>query len=121
MTRPPLRFRIKLGGALFLRVHVAETREAMWRTLQKLHGEKHRHEYAATITPCVPERGCVADLCFYWRGLRPAIIAHEASHAADAVLSATPPGPRADAEEHRAAVVEKIVERIWLKTQAAPL
>jgi hypothetical protein len=121
MKRPPLRFRIRVVGAQFVRISVCETRPDMWRALAECHGEPHRHEYAATIfTPGSPDRGCIADLFFYWRGLRPGIIAHEASHGAFAIAAATKQGIGPD-DEHVAAWTEKITEKIWLRTQSAPL
>jgi hypothetical protein len=120
MKRAPLRFRIRVAGSWFVRVHVLETRSDMLSAVKQRHGA-HSYEHAVTVFESgAPERGCVADLFFYWRGLRPGVIAHEASHAAFACAVATKQGIGPD-DEHIAAWVEKITERVWLKTQAAAL
>lgn len=120
--RPALCFRIAVAGSWFLRVHVHEDRPAMLRGISACHGERAMHEYAATIAADgAPDRGCVADMFFYWRGLRPNVIAHEASHAAWCIALALKHGIAPDADEFIAGWIDRIVEKIWLKTQAAPL
>lgn len=122
MKRAPFRFRIKVAGSWFLRVHVHDERSAMLRAVSECHGERAVHEHAATVyAPREPERGCVADMFFHWRVLRPSIIAHEASHGADAVALALKVGIAPDSDEFRAQWVERITERVWVKTQTAPL
>jgi hypothetical protein len=122
MTRAPLCFRIRVAGTWFLRVHVLETRQEMWKALETCHGERHAHEFAATVyAPGVPDRGCVADLFFSWRVLRPSVIAHEAAHGAYAVAVAMRRGIGPDSDEYIAGWVETITERIWIRTQSAPL
>jgi hypothetical protein len=120
MKRAPLRFRIRVYGNWYVRVYVFDTRADMLRAIKERHGA-HSYEHAATVFDSGgPERGCVADLFFYWRGLRPGIIAHEASHGAFAIAAATKRGIGPD-DEHVAAWTEKITEKIWLRTQAATL
>jgi hypothetical protein len=122
MRRSPLRFRIYLAGTWYVRVLVADTKADMWRALEACHGERHQHELAATVySPGSPERGCVADMFFYWRGLRPSTIAHEAAHGAYAVAVAMRQRVGAESDEHIAKWVEMITEKIWLRTQSAAL
>lgn len=121
--RPPLRFRIPIRGTrLFVRVRVFDEQAAMWKEIEEIHGERHSHEKAATIfAPGSPERGCVADVLFSWRSLRPSIAAHEAVHAAHAVAAALGKTTSPSSDEWFAAEVEYLTERIWLRTQAATL
>ena len=124
MKRAPLRFRIPVDGSWFLRVQVYEGRTEMLQAVQACHGERHSNEYAATVyAPGAPDQGCVADLFFSWRVLRPSVIAHEAFHGAVAVAVATKRGVCADpaSDEFLAGWVERITDRVWLKTQGAPL
>lgn len=121
--RAPLVFRITVVGSRFLRVHVHEERRAMLRALSECHGEKAVHEHAATVHAEMgaPDHGCVADMFFHWRVLRPSIIAHEASHVADVVALAQRVGIGIDSGEYRAQWVERVTEKVWLRTQSAPL
>jgi hypothetical protein len=94
----------------------------MLAAIARCHGEPHKHEYAATVYVLgSPEHGCVADLFFSWRVLRPSIIAHEASHAAWTIAWSLKKGLGPDSDEFVAQWVEKITEKVWLRTQAAPL
>lgn len=122
--RKPFRFRIRIASnpSRFLSVNISDTRESMWREIKNNDGQKHNNEYACCMySPGSPERGCVANLYFYFRGLKPSIIAHEGSHAVQAILAADPPGPGTDVDERSARILERIVEKIWVRAQSAPL
>ena len=122
-TRAPFRFRIKVSSRRFVRVSVSDTKENMWKAIEACQGTRHRHELACTVYfPGATDHGCVADLFFFWRGLRPGVIAHEAAHAAYNVLAVLKESiePMVDDEMH-AMWTEKIVERVWIRTQTAPL
>jgi hypothetical protein len=121
MSRAPLTFRIRVEGTRFVRVNIFDSRKEMLAQLTKRHGVPSGKEFAVTMAGGIDPPGCVADLFFFWRGLRPSIIAHEAVHAADAVAIALKSGVGPDNEELRAAWVETITEKIWLRSQAAPL
>lgn len=119
--RGPLTFRIRVEGSRFIRVNVYDTRPQMLKEMAARSGMPHRDELAVTLTGGLEPAGCVADVYFYWRGLRPSVIAHEAMHAAWAVAITLGKGVGPDSEEFVAGWVDRIVERIWLKVQAAPL
>jgi hypothetical protein len=121
--RPDLRFRIKVAGTRFLRIHVSETHEDMWLALERCHGVPHRHEHAATVYfPGSPDHGCVADLFFCWRVLRPWIVAHEAEHAAVAIAVALKRGLTYELDDEFVATwTERVTEKIITRTQSAPL
>jgi hypothetical protein len=122
MKRSPLRFRIAVAGSWFLRVHVFEERNDMLKAIAACYGDRHEHEFAACVyAPGSPDHGCVADLFFSWRVLRPSIVAHEASHAAWAVALATRTGVSPSSDEFVAEWVERITEKIWVRTQTAAL
>lgn len=121
-SRPPLKFRIRVSPARFLRVTVTDTKEEMWKLIEACHGEKHQHELACSIfAPGSPEKGCVAEMFFNWRALRPSVIAHEASHCSWAVATVLKENIELTDDEFQAATIEQIVDKIWIRTQTAAL
>lgn len=119
MSRRRLAFRIRVEGGKYVRVNVLDSRKEMLREMAARHGVATGSEYAVTISET--GTGMIADLYFYWRGLRPSIIAHEASHAAWAIALETKRGLGPETEEFVAGWVDRITERVWVKTQTAPL
>lgn len=122
MKRAPLRFRIKVEKSRFVRVHVHTTYEDMLRAASLCNGERIVDAYAVTVYDAPGQsRGCIADVFYTWNVLRPGVIAHEAGHTADLIALALKVGIAPDSGEFRAQWVERITERVWLKTQSAPL
>ena|ERR1017187_9529193 len=124
MKRPAFKFRVQVEGTRFVRVTVAEDKAEMWKALEKCHGERHRHEVAACVyAPNSPDHGCIADLFFFWRCVaRPAVVAHEATHAAAAILIALKKSFELGTDDEVMAYwVEKLTEKILARTGMAPL
>ena len=112
-------FRVMVQGPKYIRVSVFDRRSEMLADMGKRHGLPHQGEIAVTLSEFGDN--CIADLFFYWRGLRPSIVAHEASHAAWAIALALGKGIGPDSDEFIADHVEKITEKILMRTAIAPL
>jgi hypothetical protein len=107
-------------GKRYVRVNIYDDKAGMLAASVKRSGFPHNGESACTLSGIEPPE-CLADLFFYWRGLRPNVITHEAVHAADAVVLALGAGVGPDNDELRASWADRIVEKVWLKSQGAPL
>ena|ERR1035441_279670 len=123
MKRPAFKFRIQIEGTRFIRVTVAEDKAEMWKALERCHGERHRHTLAACVYRAgSPDRGCIADIFFFWRGVRPAIVAHESMHCSVAIAFALKKDINLGTDdEFLAWWVERLTEKILARTGTAPL
>ena len=114
-----LRFRIRLAGRYYIRVHVYDTLKDMHRASKELHGEPcHPTEAANTIVFPDASGGCIAAMLFTWKFSPAYLIVHEVSHAAVASVVKVGPGLSPDEDEPLALFNEKIFRAIFRRLHA---